>query len=50
MSAVKNKSTMFWIHNVIMIAVTFGVGLIPPIGGDITPFGMRVLGVFLGIL
>lgn len=33
----------------IMLLVTFGVGYLPPFG-DITPFGMKVLGAFLGTL
>lgn len=38
------------LHCIIMIAITFGIGLLPPLGGDITPLGMKVLGVFIGVL
>ena len=33
-----------------MLIITFGIGALPPFGGDITPLGMDVLGVFLGVL
>ena len=33
-----------------MVIITFGIGALPPFGGDITPLGMDVLGVFLGVL
>mgnify|MGYP000962818424 CR=1 FL=1 len=38
------------IHCIIMVALTFGIGFIPPIGGDITVMGMKILGVFIGVL
>jgi len=50
MSAPKSKSTTFWIHNVIMFVLTIVFYFIPPFGGDITPYGMKIIGVFLGVL
>lgn len=45
------KKTMFHIHNIIMIVLTFGTGMLnPPSVGVITDLGMDVLGVFLGAL
>lgn len=45
-----SKSSKYWIHCAIMFIITFGIGALPPFGGDITPLGMDVLGVFLGVL
>lgn len=36
------------LHIVIFFVLTFGVGFLPPVG--ITPMGMKILGVFLGML
>jgi len=33
-----------------MVALTFGIGMIPPLGGDITAMGMKIIGVFIGVL
>ena len=48
----KSKNNiMYAIHSIIMIALTFGIGLLdPPSVGNITELGMDVLGVFLGAL
>ena len=47
--AVEGKKPMsYWVHVGIMFAIMIGFGFIPPFGGDITPFGMRVLGIFIG--
>ena len=45
-----SKSVRNIINWVIMLGLMFGFGFIPPFGGDITPLGMRVLGIFLGLL
>ncbi len=45
-----SKSAKYWMHCAIMVIITFGIGALPPFGGDITPLGMDVLGVFLGVL
>lgn len=37
----------YLIHSFICIALMVGVGFLPPIGG-ITPYGMDILGIFLG--
>ncbi|MBQ3119715.1 MAG: hypothetical protein IJC12_02500 [Peptococcaceae bacterium] len=43
----KNNKTM--IHSIIIIALVLGFGFLPPIGA-VTPFGMKVLGGFLGCI
>ena len=50
MSATKDKSTSFYIHNIIMFAVAIVFYFIPPFVDTITPYGMRVVGVFLAVL
>ena len=37
------------IHTLIILLLVFGFGFLPPIG-DVTPFGMQVLGGFLGCI
>ena len=45
------KNGLYALHNVIMLALTFGIGFLPPPqSGSITPLGMDVLGVFVGAL
>lgn len=36
------------IHFVVLLILTFGIGYLPPVG-DITPYGMKTLGVFVGL-
>lgn len=48
-TAVKSKIRRSYVHVAIMLIIMVVVGMLPPIG-DITPLGMRVLGVFLGIV
>ena len=50
MSAMKDKSTSFYIHNIIMFAAAIVFYFIPPFVDTITPYGMRVIGVFLAVL
>lgn len=45
----KTKTTSFWIHTIITIAIMAGFGYLPPFGA-VTPMGMKVLGVFLGMM
>ena len=45
----KKSNNMYWIHIAIFLIITFGVGFLPPFA-EITPLGMRVLGVFLGVI
>ena len=42
-----NKSR--YIHLIIMLAIVFGISSLPPFG-QITPFGMKVIGAFVAIL
>ena len=43
------KKDKTWLHVLVTLALMFGFGLLPPLG-PITPMGMKVLGVFLGLL
>lgn len=45
----EKKSIIGYIHIAIMLLLMFGIGFLPPFG-QITPMGMKVLGVFLGIV
>lgn len=47
MSAAKRKNL---IHFIVMFILTFGIGMIPPFADGITVLGMKVLGVFIGVL
>lgn len=47
--ATKTKNTAWYINSLLVILITIGVGYLPPFG-QITPLGMKVLGVFLGVL
>lgn len=38
------------IHCAVMVILTFGIGFLPPLGGQITQLGMKILGVFVGML
>ena len=45
------KNMLFLLHNLIMFALTFGIGMLPPPQtGSITELGMDVLGIFVGAL
>lgn len=48
-ATVEKKSIIGYIHIAIMLLLMFGIGFLPPFG-QITPMGMKVLGVFLGIV
>ena len=45
----KTKKDLTWFHFIVIIALMFGFGFIPPFG-DVTVVGMRMLGIFLGLL
>ncbi len=45
-----NKPSMgIYIHVIIILAFTFGFGCLPSFG-EITPLGMRTLGIFIGLI
>lgn len=48
-AVVAKKNGISYIHVAIMLALMLGVGYLPPIA-QITPMGMKVLGVFLGLV
>lgn len=43
------KDKKYYIHVIIMLVIMFGFGYLPPIG-SITEIGMKVFGVFLGLI
>jgi len=47
--AVKQKNKIKYIHTIVMFLLMFIVSNLPPIG-QITPMGMKILGVFIGII
>ena len=49
MSVAEKKNNAWFIHLVIMLLLMFGFGYLPA-PGSITPYGMRVLGIFLGMI
>ncbi len=48
-ASIARKNKVSYIHVAIMFALMLGVGYLPPIA-QITPLGMKVLGVFLGLV
>lgn len=46
----KKGSTLYLFHIAMVLVLTFGFGLLDPIGGTITPYGMKAFGVFLGLM
>ena len=47
--APQSKSTMYYVHSLIGLAIMFGFGLLDPFQ-PVTPLGMKVLGTFLGLI
>ena len=45
----KEKNTAYYVKSLIGIVLMFGVGFLPPIPG-VTPLGMNVLGIFVGMI
>ena len=45
----RNKNTAYYIHCIIFVLLTIGIGFLPPFG-QITTMGMKVLGVFVGVI
>lgn len=45
----EKKSIKYYIHIAIMILIMFGFGKLPAFG-PVTPLGMNIIGVFLGLL
>ena len=46
---VKNKNIMFYFKVLIYLVIMFGIGMLPPFG-QITPFGMKILGIFVATI
>ena len=49
MTATRSNNTMHYIHCLIFVAITFGIGFLPTFG-QVTPLGMKCLGVFIGVI
>ena len=45
----KSKNTAYYLHSLITLVLIFGFGFLPPLE-PITPVGMRILGILLGLL
>lgn len=45
----KKSDVMYWINVLITVALTFGIGYLPP-WGSLEQVGMKVLGIFIGLL
>ena len=43
------KNLFYWINSIIVFVLMFGVGQLPPFG-QVTPLGMQILGIFVGVL
>ena len=48
-SNAKKKDTMYYIHSLICLVIMFGFGQIPAVE-PLTPLGMNLIGIFLGLL
>lgn len=49
MTSHKPKDTAYYIHSLIALFMMFGIGFLPP-AEPLTPLGMKVLGIFIGLL
>ena len=45
----KKIDVMYWVHTVITLVLMFGIGYLEP-WGELEPVGMKVLGIFIGLL
>lgn len=48
-AAPRKKNTAYYINTIIVFVLMFGIGQLPPFA-QITPLGMQILGVFVGVL
>lgn len=48
-SSGKSKDWVYWVNTIITVGLMFGVGYLEP-WGSLNPLGMKVLGIFLGML
>ena len=49
MQANAKRNYLTYVHAIIMFVIMFGVGTLPTFG-QVTPLGMKILGVFLGTM
>ena len=45
----KKIDVMYWVHTVITLVLMFGIGYLEP-WGELEPVGMKVLGIFIGMV
>ena len=45
----KTKPFFFYLKVLLIFGSMFGIGMLPPFG-QITPFGMKILGIFIGCI
>ena len=50
MTKLKKSGKLFYIHIIIVVFFMFIFGQIVPPTGTITPLGMKILGIFMGML
>ena len=46
---VKEKNAMYYVHSIITLVIMFGFGQLPAVE-PLTPLGMNLIGIFLGVL
>lgn len=49
MTDTREKKDLFYIHIAVVLILMLGIGNLPPVA-PITPFGMKILGIFVGML
>lgn len=45
----KKRNVAYWVNTIIVFVLMFGIGQLPPFAA-ITPLGMQILGIFVGVL
>ena len=45
----EKKDAMYFVHSLICLVIMFGFGQLPPME-PLTPLGMNLIGIFLGVL
>ena len=49
-NTLSTRKPIYYVHSIISLLIMLCFGFLPPLGGDITPYGMKIIGVFLGLL
>lgn len=48
-NTVKPVRRSYWIHSIVFVVLSIGIGFLPPVG-QITEYGMDILGLFIGLI